>query len=89
MHYEDDRESDRLVSQRRKQMAKWAVDNFKTWPKPFEIIDADPDEIGCELIVLNQHHLPVLSCKLGGGFVTSLDWFYCRKSIIRKVYRKV
>lgn len=65
-----------LISKRRKDMAAWAVKNFKVWPKPYEITDADPEEIGCELVVLNQHQLPVLRCKLGGGYVDSTAWFY-------------
>ena len=56
----EDTEDMRLVSKRRKDMAAWAVENFKTWPKPHELTDVDPEEIGCELVVLNQHHLPVL-----------------------------
>ena len=72
-------EAMRLVSKRRKDIAAWAVENFKTWPKPHEITDADPEEIGCELVVLNQHQLPVLRCKLGGGYVDSTTWFYAKK----------
>ena len=69
-----------LISKRRKDMAAWAVENFKTWPKPHEITDADQEEIGCELVVLNQHHLPVLRCKLGGGYVDSTTWFYAKRN---------
>ena len=69
-----------LVSERRKDMAAWAVKNFKAWPKPHELTDADPAEIGCELVVLNQHHLPVLRCKLGGGYVDSAAWFYVKRN---------
>ena len=76
----EDTEAMRLVSKRRKDMAAWAVENFKTWPKPHEITDADPEEIGCELVVLHQHHLPVLRCKLGGGYVDSTSWFYAKRN---------
>ena len=69
-----------LVSKRRKDMAAWAVKNFKAWPKPHEMPDADPEDIGCELVVLNQHHLPVLRCKLGGGYVDSTAWFYVKRN---------
>ena len=69
-----------LISKRRKDMAAWAVENFKTWPKPHEITDADPEDIGCELVVLHQHHLPVLRCKLGGGYVDSTTWFYAKRN---------
>lgn len=69
-----------LISKRRKDMTAWAVKNFKVWPKPYEITDADPEEIGCELAVLNQHHLPVLRCKLGGGYVDSTTWFYAKRN---------
>ena len=68
----------RLVPRRRKDMVAWAVKNFKTWPKPHEMPDADPAEIWCELVVLNQHHLPVLRCNLGGGYVDSTTWFYAK-----------
>lgn len=68
-----------LISKRRKSIAAWAVENFKTWPKPYEITDVDPEEIGCELVILNQHHLPVLRCKLGGGYVDSTTWFYAKR----------
>lgn len=70
-----------LISKRRKDIAAWAVKNFKTWPKPHEMPDADPEEIGCELVVLNQHHLPVLRCKLGGGYVDSTTWFYAKGTL--------
>ena len=76
----EDVEAMRLVSKRRKDIAAWTVENFKTWPKPHEITDADPEEIGCELVVLNQHHLPVLRCKLGGGYVDSTTWFYAKRN---------
>ena len=76
----EDTEAMRLASKRRKDMAAWAVENFKTWPKPHEITDADPEEIGCELVVLHQHHLPVLRCKLGGGYVDSTSWFYAKRN---------
>ena len=76
----EDTEDMRLVSKRRKDMAAWAVENFKTWPKPHELTDVDPEEIGCELVVLNQHHLPVLRCKLGGGYVDSTTWFYAKRN---------
>lgn len=74
----EEQEAMRLVSKRRKDMAAWVVKNFKTWPKPYEIPDADPEDIGCELVVLNQYHLPVLRCKLGGGYVDSTAWFYAK-----------
>ena len=76
----EDPEAMRLVSKRRKDIAAWAVENFKTWPKPHELTDVDPEEIGCELVVLNQHHLPVLRCKLGGGYVDSTTWFYAKRN---------
>ena len=69
-----------LISKRRKDIAAWSVENFKTWPKPHELTDADPEDIGCELVVLNQHHLPVLRCKLGGGYVDSTTWFYAKRN---------
>ena len=37
----EDTEDMRLVSKRRKDMAAWAVENFKTWPKPHELTDVD------------------------------------------------
>ena len=77
-------EAMRLVSKRRKDMAAWAVENFKTWPKPHELTDVDPEEVGCELVVLNQHHLPVLRCKLGGGYVDSTTWFYAKRNPKKK-----
>lgn len=40
--------------------------------------DADPAEIGCEL-VMYERPLPVLRCKLGGGYVDSTTWFYAKK----------
>ncbi len=76
----EDTEVMHLRSKRRKDIAAWAVKNFKTWPKPHELTDADPEEIGCELVVLNQHHLPVLRCKLGGGYVDSTTWFYAKRN---------
>ena len=69
----------RLVSKRRKEIAAWAVENFKTWPAPHEEPDADPGEIGCELVVLEPHTLPVLRCKFGGGFVCSTTWWYAKR----------
>ena len=76
----EDTETTQLVSKRRKDIAAWAVENFKTWPKPYELTDVDTEEIGCELVVLNQHHLPVLRCKLGGGYVDSTTWFYAKRN---------
>ena len=69
----------RLVSARRKQIAAWAVENFGTWPKPMEVPDADPESIGCELVILSAHALPVLRCRMGGGYVDSLAWFYAKR----------
>lgn len=69
----------RLVSARRKEIAAWAVKNFKAWPKPHEEPDADPESIGCELVVLAPRSLPVLRCRFGGGYVDSLTWFYARR----------
>ena len=76
----EDTEAMHLRSKRRKDMAAWAVENFKIWPKPHGTPDADPEDIGCELVVLNQHHLPVLRCKLGGGYVDSTAWFYAKRN---------
>ena len=76
----EDTETMHLVTKRRKDIAAWAIKNFKAWPKPYEITDADPEEIGCELVVSNQHHLPVLRCKLGGGYVDSTTWFYAKRN---------
>lgn len=69
----------RLVSKRRKEIAAWAVANFRTWPKEYEVPDADPADIGCDLIAIEPHSLPVLRCRLGGGYVDSLTWFYAQR----------
>ena len=49
------------------------ISKFRQW------YDADPEEIGCELVILNQHYLPVLRCRLGGGYVDSTTWFYAKR----------
>lgn len=72
--------SDRLVSRRRKEMAAWAVANLKAWPTFPEDAEVDPAVIGCEFIRMGgASSLPVLSCRLGGGFVDSLTFFYARR----------
>ena len=63
-------------------MAAWAVANIKQWPLFPSSVDADPDDINCEFVHFNgMGSLPVLRCRLGGGFISSSDYFYAKRGI--------
>lgn len=71
-----------LVSNRRKEMAAWAVANLHRWPTHESLAEADPSEIGCEFVHSPEHgSLPVLRCRRGGGIVCSTVFFYSKRGI--------
>ena len=69
------------MTTRRQELKEWAVRNLDKWPTWFETYFIDTDEINAYFDVPfgDKRQLPVLHCRLGGGCVDSLDWFYARK----------
>ena len=70
---------DKLISQRRKQMARWAVENLSKWPAFVGDEDADPSIISCRFVDgFDESSLPQLECSMGGERISSVVWFYAR-----------
>lgn len=71
-----------VVSRRRKAIVSWAISNLNEWPAWVELCEADPSEIGCRFVrYAHIGSLPVLECCLGGGCVSSTDFFYAKKKL--------